>query len=159
MDRDKLGLGEYILAALFGTTILIIAAQVVFRYVFNNSLTWSEELSRYVFSWMVFVGAALAVKSESHIKITFFIERLPPKIGRFLTIVNYFLITLFFITTVILGFLLVSYTSGTYSPALSLPVNCVFYATLPIASLMGIYYSTTKLISFLMKNNPKYKRI
>jgi TRAP-type C4-dicarboxylate transport system permease small subunit len=47
---------------------LVILA-VVLRYVFNDPLTWGEELIVGLFTWMVFVGAAAAVRSQMHIRI------------------------------------------------------------------------------------------
>jgi TRAP-type C4-dicarboxylate transport system permease small subunit len=42
---------------------------VVLRYVFNDPLTWGEELIVGLFTWMIFVGAAAAIKSHIHIRI------------------------------------------------------------------------------------------
>ena len=44
-------------------------AQVVFRLVLDHPLAWSEELSRYLFVWLSFVGGALAVAEGSHFKM------------------------------------------------------------------------------------------
>ena len=43
--------------------------QVVLRYVFNDPLTWGEELIVGLFTWMVFIGAAAAIRSHMHIRI------------------------------------------------------------------------------------------
>ena len=43
--------------------------QIITRYVFNFSVAWNIELSRYTFVWLTFVGAAFVRKQESHIKI------------------------------------------------------------------------------------------
>ena len=42
---------------------------MVLRYVFNDPLTWGEELIVGLFTWMIFVGAAAAVRSQMHIRI------------------------------------------------------------------------------------------
>lgn len=49
------------------TTLVTLA--VVMRYVFNNPLTWSEELIVALLTWMVFLAAAAAVRSQMHIRI------------------------------------------------------------------------------------------
>src|SRR5699024_4572873 len=44
------------------------------RYVFNASLTWSEELSRYAFVWFVYTSAAYAVRYQRHVKFSFLVN-------------------------------------------------------------------------------------
>jgi TRAP-type C4-dicarboxylate transport system permease small subunit len=58
----------FIIAAHGAVAGLVILA-VVLRYVFNDPLTWGEELIVGLFTWMVFVGAAAAVRSQMHIRI------------------------------------------------------------------------------------------
>ena len=149
MKDKKLSIADYIIAILFATTIFIVAAQVIFRYVFNSSLTWSEELVRYLFSWIIFLGAALAIKNGTHIRVDFLVNKLPAKISRFLKLFNYVVISAFLILLAILGFMLVVRTANTLSPALSLPINYVFYASLPVTGLLGIYYAIARIISTL----------
>ena len=47
----------------------LVRLAVVLRYVFNDPLTWGEELIVGLFTWMVFVGAAAAIRSHMHIRI------------------------------------------------------------------------------------------
>lgn len=48
---------------------VIVTLQIVTRYVFFYSLPWSEELSRYLFAWIIFVGACIGVKENNQIAI------------------------------------------------------------------------------------------
>jgi len=52
--------------ALIASLVLL---AVVLRYVFNDPLTWGEELIVGLFTWMVFIGAAAAIRSHMHIRI------------------------------------------------------------------------------------------
>ena len=63
--------------AAFSGIFLCVIAQVVFRYVFNNPLTWSEELARYLFIWCAFLGWIVASRRGSHLAMTFAVDRLP----------------------------------------------------------------------------------
>ena len=56
--------------------ILIVAcvAQVFFRFVLNNSLSWSEELARYCFIWMHMLGASLLIKGSGHATVTVILD-------------------------------------------------------------------------------------
>ena len=57
--------------ATFAGIFLCVLAQVVFRYVFNAPLTWSEELARYLFIWCAFLGWTIASRRRSHLAMTF----------------------------------------------------------------------------------------
>jgi len=48
---------------------LLVLIAVVLRYVFNDPLTWGEELIVGLLTWMIFIGAAAAVRSHMHIRI------------------------------------------------------------------------------------------
>jgi len=65
---------DYTLAGLFAATIVVVLLQVVSRYLLDNSLTWTEELSRYLFAWIIFLGAALGLRDQSHIKVDFWLR-------------------------------------------------------------------------------------
>jgi len=56
---------------IIGATVLvtIVTIEVGLRYIFGYSLIFTEEFSRYLMVWIVFVGSALAVKDSSHISI------------------------------------------------------------------------------------------
>jgi len=65
------------LAALAGMVVLVFG-NVVLRYAFNDSITVSEELSRWLFVWMTFLGAIVALKEHAHLGSDMLIGRLGP---------------------------------------------------------------------------------
>ncbi|GGP07499.1 TRAP transporter small permease [Oceanobacillus neutriphilus] len=60
---------EYILVFLSAFTVVVIFMQVVMRYVFGNSLAWSEEISRYAFIWLIYIGVSYGVKRNKHLGV------------------------------------------------------------------------------------------
>lgn len=60
---------EWILIILYTAMLLIASAQVLFRYVINLSISWSQDLITYILIWSVFIGVSLTVKKRRHIKI------------------------------------------------------------------------------------------
>lgn len=67
---DAIGAAEdFFIIAAHGTVSGLVILAVVLRYVFNDPLTWGEELIVGLFTWMVFIGAAAAVRSRMHIRI------------------------------------------------------------------------------------------
>jgi TRAP-type C4-dicarboxylate transport system permease small subunit len=55
---------------------VIIILQVFLRYLFLFSLSWSEEVARYLMIWASFLGASLAVKYGLHIGVEFLVNRI-----------------------------------------------------------------------------------
>lgn len=60
---------DFLVIALHGMIATAVMLSVVLRYVFNDPLTWGEELIVALLTWMVFLGAAAAVRSQMHIRI------------------------------------------------------------------------------------------
>jgi TRAP-type C4-dicarboxylate transport system permease small subunit len=56
---------------------LCVLVQVVFRYALNSPLTWSEELARYLFIWCAFLGWIVASRRNTHLAMTFVVDRFP----------------------------------------------------------------------------------
>jgi len=65
-----------LIALVFSIMTLLIFAQVVCRYVLHNPLSWSEELARYLFIWLTFCGASVAFYENTHINVSYFVERI-----------------------------------------------------------------------------------
>ena len=58
---------EAVLAALLLAMVVMVFGNVVLRYVFNSGIVVSEELSRFCFVWLTFIGAVLAMRDGSHL--------------------------------------------------------------------------------------------
>ena len=74
---------------------LLIFVQVIMRYIFNNSLSWSEELARYLFIWMVYLAIGYAAKQRKHIKIDAALWLFPQRIRPYICIVGDIVVLLF----------------------------------------------------------------
>lgn len=70
---------EYILIAILGLMSIIICYQVFMRYVMQASLSWSEELARYLFIWMAYIAISYGVKMKQHVCVEAFTLIFPEK--------------------------------------------------------------------------------
>ncbi|MBF9052297.1 TRAP transporter small permease subunit [Roseobacter sp. HKCCD9010] len=70
-------LEEALLVALFLVAFVVLIAQILSRHFFPYPLAWSEEAARFLFLWIVFLGAAYLVRLNGHIAITLLTSRLP----------------------------------------------------------------------------------
>jgi len=79
---------EVIGTVVLGVVVTLVFLGVVLRLVFTSGLPWQEELSRFGFVFVCYLGASYGMKSDDHIRITFVADALPKrarKILRFLT--------------------------------------------------------------------------
>lgn len=126
---------------IFAMTILIFT-QVVCRYVMHNSLTWSEELGRYLFVWITFVGLPVALKAGAHVAIDLLLKKTK---GRF----HIAILTINAVATAILGIVifysgirLVLLGVGQISSAMQLPMQYV-YTIIPVSGLLLLFFTVT----------------
>jgi len=70
------------LAACLGAMTCIVFVSVVFRYVLNSPLAWTEELASLLFAWLTFVGAYIGARFRSHIAIDTLVIFLPARARR-----------------------------------------------------------------------------
>lgn len=68
----------YLIAAMLAVMVVLVFGNVVMRYAFNSGFTISEELSRWLFVWLTFLGAVVALRSNSHLGTDMFVGRLGP---------------------------------------------------------------------------------
>jgi TRAP-type C4-dicarboxylate transport system permease small subunit len=69
---------EFLLVACLLAMIVMIFGNVVLRYGFDRSIVLSEELSRFAFIWMTFIGAILAAREGMHVGVDSLVVILPP---------------------------------------------------------------------------------
>ncbi|MCW5663295.1 MAG: TRAP transporter small permease [Piscinibacter sp.] len=65
------------IALLLAVMVVLVFGNVVLRYAFNSGITVSEELSRWLFVWMTFLGAIVALKEHGHLGTDMLVSRLP----------------------------------------------------------------------------------
>ena len=68
---------EYAIAACLAVMVVMVFGNVVLRYGFNSGIIVSEEVSRWLFLWVTFLGAIVALKEHAHLGSDFVIARLP----------------------------------------------------------------------------------
>ena len=80
-------LEEIILVAMFAAMVLIIFIQVIMRKA-NNSLVWSEELGKFLFVWISWLGISIGQRKGEHIKITMLTDRFPFRVAQIFNIIS-----------------------------------------------------------------------
>lgn len=138
-------LEEYLLILLSSFTVIVIFSQVVMRYVMQNSLVWSEEIARYAFIWMIYIGVSYAIKQDKHIRTDALTLLFKDKGKIILAIIGNVLFLIFAIVLTVYGFEIVTRITR-MSPALEIPLSWVY-----AAPVVGLGLSVIRLVQQLIK--------
>ena len=143
-------LEETILIILLVIMTGVMGIQIVSRYVFQNSLTWSEELVRYMFVWSAFLGIPFCIKHGLSIKVDQFRNLFPIPLQKILMYIDKIIIFFLFLVMFIYSCLVVkaSYLSGQTSPAMQIPMWMV-QISVCISSLLSMIRSIQNLLNLL----------
>lgn len=117
-------LEEFILVALFAFMAVMNFLNVVCRYCFANSFSFTEEVTITAFVWVSMVGIAVGYKRLAHLGMSFLVDHMPKKVQPFMALLS-------MICSVVLILLLFQYGSemvsnqmrlGSKTPALGMPM-------------------------------------
>ncbi|GAA3699848.1 TRAP transporter small permease [Oceanisphaera sediminis] len=72
---------KVICRTLLASFVVLLFIQIISRQVFGHSLSWTEELSTYMFVWFVYFGASYATKLAAHNRVTFQFKLFPPVVA------------------------------------------------------------------------------
>lgn len=141
----------YLSASLLVFFSFLCVLQVVMRYVFNESLTWSEELSRFAFVWFVYTSASYAVRYQRHVKFNFLVNilhKISPLYSQILKIIALFFWIgfLLFIDYYSVQIIANQFKMGQVSPANQIPMYIV-YLGLPMGALLMTFRVTQHIIN------------
>jgi TRAP-type C4-dicarboxylate transport system permease small subunit len=121
-----------IVALLFITLIGTVGANVAGRFLFNYSLAWADELSRFIFIWLIFLGAALAYLRSEHIAVDYVEQKLTSHKARAGMRLLQDLLVLFVLAMFLWGAWQVLSTFTGHSALLQVPMSWV-NASVPVA--------------------------
>lgn len=79
---------EELVAGIFMVVMSVTTfANVVARYFFNSPIQWAEELARYSFIWVVFLGAVVCTKRKRHITIDVLVTLIPARAAAWIHVI------------------------------------------------------------------------
>ena len=68
---------SFLIVAALALMVVLVFTNVFLRYAFNSGITVSEELSRWLFVWLTFMGAIVALNEHGHLGTDFLVGKLP----------------------------------------------------------------------------------
>lgn len=131
--------------------VLLVFLNVVLRYVFNSGITWSVELSGFLFVWLIFMGAVIALKEHGHLGVDLFVGKLPLKAQK-----GMFVLTNIVMIAVLVLFIhgltkMMELNSSIAGPATGIPVNVMYLAGF-VAAVLMILIMINQIIKFVFFN-------
>jgi TRAP-type C4-dicarboxylate transport system permease small subunit len=129
----------------FVAMLVLVTAQVFFRYVLQVSVPWTEEAARWFYAWQIFLGSAIAAKEGLHLRATFLLEQFPPRLKALVDFVIS-LAALAFLAGIIWGSLLMM--RAVYPvEAGSFPISTSYlYLAIPVSLLVMLFLTARDVI-------------
>lgn len=138
-------LASNLIGALIGAIVVITLAAVWWRYVVNDPISWTEQISRIFFVWVTFLGAAVLYRDKSHIVIDMFLEMMPTAIKSALVWLIEFAVLLFIVVFFFYGLKLSIDTLPHRFGALDIsPAS--FYFAAPVSAAMMLLFFIERLV-------------
>jgi TRAP-type C4-dicarboxylate transport system permease small subunit len=131
-------------AVLMAAILAVLGLQVFTRYVLGNPLSWTEEVARHLFIWMVFFGASAAIRDGTHVSIDLLVSRLPKGLHAAVTAVNALLILFFLGNVLYWGIKAVDRMWSLPTATLEIPIGLV-YVVLPISAVLMMIRTVVRL--------------
>ena len=131
---------------LFGALTIVVSLQVLTRFVLHVPMIWSEEIARFLFFWVVMLGAALSVKNRRHFVIDITMGRIKGARARFLfDVVPDVCVLGFSVFLLLLG---IAYAQeGVLRTATNSHINmALVYGGIPVFAGLSVLYSATNLL-------------
>ena len=131
---------EYLCCILMFVLSMLLIVQVFFRYCIGQSLTWSEELARYIFVWLVYLGVPYGCLLMRHIKIDAGLMLFPKFMRKHIVLIgeiSFFLLAIA-VAYYSAAFDYRQYKIGLVSPALKIPMWVIYLAPFVGFSLAAI---------------------
>ncbi len=144
---------NWILALILTAMLIVVSAQVWYRFVLNDPLAWSEELARYLFVWISFLGSAVGVRMQVHLGIDLIDKILSPKGRRIMTLAVNLLIQIFLVVVIYWGIRILKVVQFQKSASMGIPMTYPYLAV-PVGSGLMLINSLRLSWAMLIGSEP-----
>lgn len=134
---------------LTGAMVLFVFLNVVLRMVFNSGLTWSEELARYLFVSVTYIGAISAMRANAHMTVDMVISKVKPPLQMLFYLVSQGLIAALMLILVHGSYKMVLQNTAARTAALGIPYALLYSlgiltgVAICVLAIANIFYAVT----------------
>ncbi|WP_104400458.1 TRAP transporter small permease [Vibrio penaeicida] len=139
---------EIITVPLMLVLLVVLTWQIGTRWLLDDPSLWSEELARVLFMYMALIGCAIAIKSSTHVNITFFSDKLPERVRLILVLSLELAVLLSIFAIIHLGYQHVQRTAFFELITLEISSKWMNYS-LPLGGLFMVVRQLQKMIKIV----------
>lgn len=160
---DKVFLGiDYFTGILTGLMVVFVFLNVVLRTFFSSGLTWSEELARYLFVYVTYIGAISAMRSNGHLGVDLLMSRVKPGVQMILYIISQILIAIMMIVLAWGSWQMVVQNTASLTASLQIPYSVLYFsgvmtgvaiAILAVANIIYAIQNPDKISEIVVMQN------
>ncbi len=129
---------EWTLISILALMVVLVFGNVVLRYGFNSSITFSEEVSRFLFVWMVFLGSVLMLRDNGHLGVHTLTSKLPLAGKKFCKFLGDLLTLACCVLLSIGAWQVIGLNLANIAPVSGIPLGVVYMACMFCSVGMGI---------------------
>ena len=137
----------WLIIAMTAVMIIALVLQIIFRYVFNSSLSWSEELALFLFTWVVLLAGSIGVREHMHVRLIILRDRFPEFGRKCFDFCAEFLAVLFGLVLLVKGwdYCVATTEQGIVSAAVRYPLQYL-YIVAPISGLLIVLHGGINIL-------------
>ena len=124
-----------VVVTLFAIVVIVVSAQVFSRYVINLSIRWADELSRFAFVWLIYIGGAVTIRDGRNVCFDLILESLKGKKWKVMFTLVTLVSLLFLALMTYFGVLVCKIEASESSPIMHWPMQIVCLA-IPLGGVL-----------------------
>ena len=133
LEHAFVRLNQALIVLLMASMAILVFANVVMRYVFNQSIFWVEEFTQVQMIWVAYLGAGLALREGRHVAVDMLQDVLPAPLRRLTRLFIALAMAAFLLTLIVLGVQIAEFTWDQETPAMGMPAGLP-YLGIPIGA-------------------------
>ena len=145
---------EPVLVAILAVLVAVVLGNVIGRYVFSFALTWADEMARFLFVWLTFLGATVGLARGAHIGMDIVVQALPPRPARALQALALLLMMAFLAVLGWYSVELVQRSMTFRTPAMGMPRGYI-YAIAPVSVVLMLLVCLHQFVRVLRGREPR----
>lgn len=134
--------------ALYLSLILVVAIQIIVRFT-PMTTPWSDEISRYVFVYMICLAGGLSLKHNAYADVDLVFGHFPYGVKKFVYILNQLLILAFNLILIVSGYKFGKVGILSVSPVTKIPMSIMFFS-ICVLGIFATFYSIYNIYSFFV---------
>lgn len=148
---------EFFVVFILATMSCLVFLNVILRYGFNSSINVTEEVSRYLFVWLTFLGAILAFSDNQHVSVTMLTDKLSPITRHILRLFTDSIMLFCCYLIIQGGWTQFQLNINNLSPISEIPTGITYLAAVVSSTLIAILIATRLIstIAILAKGEAK----